>query len=883
VKDYDVVVIGAGLGGLSSATFLAKTGKKVLLLEKHNVPGGYASSFIRGRFEFEIALHELSGLGNESNKGPVWRILKECGVIPRVEFIPIPDFYRAVVLPDVDIVVPIGRQNFEETLCNQFPKDAEGIKQFSATMFDFAEEALRANRVGMKAVMEEPSKFSTLLANYGRTLTEVLNPLVSDDRARTVLSETCGYYCQPPSKCSFLIYALGTVSYLKFGPAHIKGKSQALSQAFVDTIEEYGGDVWLNNGAERILTSGDKVRGVVAEDGTEIACKYVVCNANPLITCLGLIGKENVPDWYLRRLGAWSGGASTFNIYLGLDCTCAKLGLTTHENFVNIGTDLDKQHESMRHSITLEPYGTAVTAYNVVDAEFSPPGTASVVLTMIAYAEPWLKLSPSEYVKTKNLLADKFIGFAEKIAPGLRDHIEVMEIATPLTNVRYTGNPGGSIIGFDENYQGTGQVHLPNRGPLEGLYFAGAWVNIGGGFETCIVSGYLAAREALDDMERGGRDVAVMEKLQSQLAKQAEGAPQLKGTLLAQAERTMTKLHPNRVSLKVKEIIEETQSTKTLRMGRVDGTLPYFRPGQYINLFVNIDGVLTSRPYSISSVPGKPYYDITVRRMEPGFVSHYLLDKVKPGDAFESTSPNGKFYCEPLIDPSDLVFLAGGSGITPFVSIIREVTRQSLPVNIHLLYGSRSPADIIFGDELKEIAKKHPNVKVNFVISEPPKGWSGLCGLLDAKMISSLVGSVDGKKFFLCGPAQMHILCEGALKALGVPLRCIKKEAYGPPADITSEPGWPGISLKTEFEVFEERSGRTIKARAGEPLMISLERAGLVVPAICRSGECTACRTRLVTGKVFAPARVQRRWVDEKSSYIHPCMSYPLDNLRIRL
>ena len=882
MKDYDVVVIGAGLGGLSAAASLAKAGKKVLLLEKHNVPGGYASSFTRGRFEFEIALHELSGLGNENNKGPVWRILNEYGVIPKVEFIPIPDFYRAV-LSGVDITVPIGRQNFEEALCNQFPADADGIKRFSATMFNFADEALRANRVGMKAVMEDPSKFPTLMANFGRTLTEVLSPEVSDEKARTVLSETCGYYCQPPSKMSFLIYALGTVSYLRFGPAHIKGKSQALSQAFVDVIEECGGEVWLNNGAARILTSGGKVKGVVAEDGTEIACPYVVSNANPLMTCLDLIGKENVPGWYLRRLGAWSAGASTFNVYLGLDCTCAELGLTTHENFVNIGTDLDKQHESMRHSISLEPYGTAVTAYNVVDADFSPPGTASVVLTLLAYAEPWLKLSPSEYLETKNKLADKLISLAERVAPGIRDHIEVIEIATPLTNIRYTGNPGGSIIGFDENYQGTGQTHLPNRGPLEGLYFAGAWVNIGGGFETCIVSGYLAARDAMADMEPGGRDVTVIEKLESQLTKQAEGAPELNDVLLAQAKKTMTKLHPDRIPLRVEEIVKETPSTKTLRLVPMAGVVPYFRAGQYINVFVNLDGVLTSRPYSISSAPGKPYYEITVRRMEDGFVSHYLLDRVKPGDAFESTGPNGSFYYEPLLDASDLVFLAGGSGVTPFMSIIREVTEKQLPVNTHLLYGSRNPEDIIFADELRELARKHRNVKVNFVISEPPEGWSGLCGLLDARMISALVGSVEGKKFFLCGPAQMHILCEDALRTLGVPLRDIKKEAYGPPADVTLEPGWPGLSPNAEFEVAEERTGRTLKAKAGEPLMISLERAGLVVPAICRSGECTACRTRLVAGKVFAPARVHRRWVDEKAGYIHPCMSYPVENLRIRL
>jgi ferredoxin len=100
---------------------------------------------------------------------------------------------------------------------------------------------------------------------------------------------------------------------------------------------------------------------------------------------------------------------------------------------------------------------------------------------------------------------------------------------------------------------------------------------------------------------------------------------------------------------------------------------------------------------------------------------------------------------------------------------------------------------------------------------------------------------------------------------------------------VTLEPGWPGISSKTEFEVREERSGKVFKARAGEPLMASLERAGLAIPSACRSGECTLCRTRLVSGKVFTPSHVRRRWSDEQAGYIHPCMSYPLEDLHIRL
>src|SRR4030042_739998 len=185
----------------------------------------------------------------------------------------------------------------------------------------------------MTMVMEHQEEFPTLLAYFGKNLQEVMDLFIKDERARTVLNVVCGYYCNPPSALSFMTFALGTVSYLRFGPWHISGKSQALSQAFVDPIEDMGGDVWMRNGAERILAEGGKVWGVVAQDGTEIICPTVVSNANPYVTCLELIGRENTPDWYLRRLGAWSGGASTVNLYLGVDCPYQELEPDDHETF----------------------------------------------------------------------------------------------------------------------------------------------------------------------------------------------------------------------------------------------------------------------------------------------------------------------------------------------------------------------------------------------------------------------------------------------------------------------------------------------------------------------------------------------------------------------
>ena len=335
--------------------------------------------------------------------------------------------------------------------------------------------------------------------------------------------------------------------------------------------------------------------------------------------------------------------------------------------------------------------------------------------------------------------------------------------------------------------------------------------------------------------------------------------------------------------LRATRIIEDTATTKTIRFERLDGSIPPFRAGQYVNMFVEIDGVRTSRPYSISSPPGADYLDLTVRDKPGGFVASHLLSNAKEGDEFETTGPAGSFYHEPLIDGKNLVFLAGGSGVTPFMSIIREQGDKGWPLNINLLYGCRVPDDVIFDKELKKLGKDNENFNCSIVISEPPDKYRGLKGFLDEKVIKKQVGDVKDKTFYLCGPNAMYDFCLPVLEKLGVPRHKIKRELYGPPDDATKEPGWPKkIKPDTLFEVEVEGRGK-FKARASEPLMNSLERNGYVVPALCRSGECSLCRTKLVSGKVFMPENNGVRESDHFYGYIHACVSYPLEDIVIRL
>ena len=230
-------------------------------------------------------------------------------------------------------------------------------------------------------------------------------------------------------------------------------------------------------------------------------------NANPIHCCYDLIGEENVPASYLKGLGEKRIAISTFNAYLGLDCDARELGLTHHELFVNENYDLDEHYKCMFRIGRQKYY--VITTYNASDPAFSAPGTAVVVLTALHDYDAWTRIPPNRYMETKLRMAREMIEAADEVVPGLKDHIAVMETSTPVTNMRYSGNPGGSILGYDFDLTGNPAFRLGNRGPLDGLYFANAWVRPGGGYETVITSGYLAFGEIMKD-ERGA---GALEKL----------------------------------------------------------------------------------------------------------------------------------------------------------------------------------------------------------------------------------------------------------------------------------------------------------------------------------------------------------------------------------
>jgi ferredoxin-NADP reductase/ferredoxin len=349
-------------------------------------------------------------------------------------------------------------------------------------------------------------------------------------------------------------------------------------------------------------------------------------------------------------------------------------------------------------------------------------------------------------------------------------------------------------------------------------------------------------------------------------------------------DKQINLLHPTRMKLRVSDIIDETSSTKTLRLVSQDGYLPPFLAGQYIALFLELNGIRTSRPYSISSPPNQTgFYEITIRRVEDGLVSNYLLDEVKKGDELESSGPAGQFYHNPLFHNRTMVCIAGGSGITPFRSMVREIVECGLERAVYVFYGNKNLNEAIFHDELRTCSGRFENIHYLPVIENPPDRYEGLSGLITGDLIREAIGDLTGKTFYLCGPQGMYDFCVPELERLGIPKRKIRKEVYGAPANICDYPGWPE-EIKTD-DVFSVKvdGGPTIEARAGEPLMGTLEKKGVLIPSICRSGECSMCRVKILSGRVFQPAGVPVRKSDVQFGYVHSCVSFPVEDLEILL
>jgi all-trans-retinol 13,14-reductase len=492
---FDAVIIGSGLGGLSCAAAFVRQGFKPVVLEKHDKPGGYATTFMRpGGYNFDVSLHSTS-VGER--KG-LHNLILGFPEINDVEFLPHPNLYR-VVYPDYDIrVLQKDLAGYINLLIKYFPDEQVGIKGLIEDMQGLSKDIGRySSAVGQVDMSNFPQEFPYLFKCANKTWGEMMDARIKNPKLRAVVSTLWGYYGLPPSKLSSYYYALPTIGYLEQGGYYPKGKSQKLSNALVKFIEERGGKVLLNTRVKEILTKDHAVYGVKSDDGREFLGKVVVSNANAYDTFHTMLKEDDRLKEYIEKMDQFSISLSSFQVFLGLkQDLVGKLGLSDTEIFYETGYDPEHNYLSALQA-DVEEGDFIVTLYDNIYKGYSPEGKNTLTIMVLQGYDHWkefeadyFKGKKEAYRAEKERIANYLIQSAEKtLLPGLSAAIEVKEIGTPLTNLRYTCNYRGAIYGWDQTVSNSGPARLPHNTPIHNLYLSGAWTRPGHGYGGVLRSG----------------------------------------------------------------------------------------------------------------------------------------------------------------------------------------------------------------------------------------------------------------------------------------------------------------------------------------------------------------------------------------------------------
>lgn len=476
--NYDVIVIGAGLGGLTAGSKLAREGKNVLVLEQHDRPGGCATTFKRRDFTMEVGLHEMDGLHPKDIKH---RIFDDLGITGKVNFLQVPEFYR-FINGRYDLVVPHDPEEAKAILKQNFPGEEKGID-------DYFYHVLNVRRV-MVANRDKPD----------RSVGEFLDEIIGNEDLKLVLLGNLGYFHDDPYTLSWLYYLNAQGSYYGGSASFIQGGSQQLSNALSDIITAHGGVVRLNSLVTSIDYEGSLPTGVSWEDtrGKEkgkyaATAPQIVVNAALPNLAQSLLSKADGLDLSKSIVGNKI-GASLLTVYYGFKKSLKEVGSKNYSTFiyddsVNSQKDiLDNMHSDFStRSFTF-------VDYSQVDAQLAPEGKSVGAVCCIDYPSDWIHLERGEYNRMKADVADIFTSRCEKLIPGFRDAIEHVEVATSLSVQRFTLNPEGAVYGFAQNPGRSLEYlkHLPDN-----VSIASAWGKIGGGFSGAMVGGYMCAVDVL--------------------------------------------------------------------------------------------------------------------------------------------------------------------------------------------------------------------------------------------------------------------------------------------------------------------------------------------------------------------------------------------------
>ncbi|MBQ1552823.1 MAG: NAD(P)/FAD-dependent oxidoreductase [Clostridia bacterium] len=518
---YGVVVIGAGNGGLAAAAVCARAGLKTLLLERHNIPGGSATSFVRGRYEFETSLHELVGDAPDGTPGPVMANMEEMGA--KVRWVMEKSTYRLVVPAaenedgfinedgvrvKIDARMPAGLEAFARKLDELVPGSYDScIRAFEigTTMYDLFNYLETVEKPSLSYIAKNIPGLALIARIGSHTVKEVLDSIGMPPKAQGIFTTYWGYMGVPASKFDFLYYMCMMYYYVANGAAMPKLRSHEMSLAMDRAIRDAGGDIWYNSEVTKVLMKDGKPNAVMINGEKTVYADHFICNGFPNFVYSDLFEKNDIDKNFYSMANARSISCSLTTVYLGLNITREQLGMHDYSIFIAPDEDSDKQYQA-----ALGGFGSGFIVMNCLNTaipDCTPEGTCQLFLTTLTYGDVMRGVSPRDYRKYKNEVARDMIETCEKaLGVSIMPHIEEIEIALPPTFSRYLNTPLGTPYGYMLDMWDS---MLPRRfnyekeQPFDNFLFVGASQERGDGYGSAYYSGMKAAGETIKKIREG--------------------------------------------------------------------------------------------------------------------------------------------------------------------------------------------------------------------------------------------------------------------------------------------------------------------------------------------------------------------------------------------
>jgi all-trans-retinol 13,14-reductase len=479
---YDALVIGSGIGGLTTAALLSALGQRVAVLEQHYTAGGATHSYERAGYEWDVGVHYVGDMGAKTAVRRMMDFLTE----GRLEWAPMDAHYDRFFIGDRVYDAVAGRAEFRDNLVAHFPGEAAAIDRY----IELVDEVSRAMRTfslertlpPWAATVAGPWLRGRLPASFGRTTWDVLSELTSNQELIAVLTGQWGDLGLPPRRSAFAIQALIAKHYLH-GGFYPVGGAWRIADHILPRIRATGGEVFTYARVEQILARDGRVRGVRMADGHEIECACVISDAGAANTFGHLLPAELARQHgYDRRLSEVKPSMGHLGVYIGLQATAAELGLPKTNYWIYPDNDSDGAVERFMADPTSDFPVVYLSFPSAKDPDFERrhPGKATIeIVAPVPYETfaPWAGRTwgkrGDDYEALKRAYGERLLEYLYDKLPQVRGRIDYWEVSTPLSMQWFCGWQRGELYGLEHDPARLRAGWLRPRTKVPGLWLTG--------------------------------------------------------------------------------------------------------------------------------------------------------------------------------------------------------------------------------------------------------------------------------------------------------------------------------------------------------------------------------------------------------------------------